>query len=82
MCVCVFNCFDNAPVIKVGDVYCVCACVCVCVQVKCSQYWPDQQVALTASYGDLNVTLKKRSTNNPHYTISHFHVTHREVRTG
>jgi tyrosine-protein phosphatase non-receptor type 7 len=46
--------------------------------VKCSRYWPDSQVALTASYGDLNVTLRKRVTTNPHFTVSHFHVTHRE----
>jgi tyrosine-protein phosphatase non-receptor type 7 len=46
--------------------------------VKCAQYWPDPQVTLTASYGDLNVTLKKRVTTNPNYTVSHFHVTHRE----
>jgi protein tyrosine phosphatase len=47
-------------------------------RVKCSQYWPDSQVALTASYGDLDVTLKKRTTSNPHYTVSNFHVRHRE----
>ena len=52
--------------------------LCYAVQVKCSQYWPDSQVALTASYGELDVTLKKR-TSNPHYTISHFHIRHREV---
>ena len=54
-------------------------CVYVCVQVKCSQYWPDSQVALTAPYGDLDVTLKKRITSNPDYTVSHFHLRHREV---
>ncbi|CAI7996212.1 Tyrosine-protein phosphatase non-receptor type 7 [Geodia barretti] len=46
--------------------------------VKCAQYWPDPHVTLTANYGDLNVTLKKRVTTNPNYTVSHFHVTHRE----
>ena len=34
---------------------CVCVCVCVCVQIRCHQYWPEDNKPVTV-FGDIIIT--------------------------
>ncbi len=50
--------------------------------VKCARYWPDhtdKQTAPSSTYDDLEVTIKRRMTTKS-YTITYFHLRHKEVR--
>ena len=49
------------------------------LQVKCARYWPDERVALSSTYDELEVIMKRRLTNKD-YTTTTYHLRHREVR--
>lgn len=45
--------------------------------VKCARYWPDERVALSSTYDELEVIMKRRLANQD-YTTTTFHLRHKE----